>query len=330
MSGADLEYTPVPERILVHLDRDEDPAFREQVGARVARFADVKPRAGDADGDVEVVGETEVTHRFVEAGGDAEAVRWHLVEAGRGEPIVFLHGLPDSWWMWHRQLDAFAGTHRVVAVDLKGYGQSDKATGDYRAEGVAAQLGHLLDALGVAEFNLMVHDRGAVIGDHLAAAWPARVLRYVRAEQHLWHFNPVLSPQELLFTDPDRARILAMPAALVVAAYELLATRPVADADLARTIQEFSYPRIDWAVPRYFNSSSFRKEWLDRRLRLIERWSFPTLILQGTEDPRQPREFYEGVEAHVPNARVRFVDAGHFFVLEDPAATTAALEEFLG
>jgi pimeloyl-ACP methyl ester carboxylesterase len=105
----------------------------------------------------------------------------------------------------------------------------------------------------------------------------------------------------------------------------MLTAKPVPHDELARTIREFSYPQIDWAVPRYFNSSSFRQEWLDRRLRLIEKWDFPTLVLQGRDDPRQPREFYEGVAAHLPNASVEFIDAGHFFVLEDPDSTTHAI-----
>jgi pimeloyl-ACP methyl ester carboxylesterase len=330
MTPAIPHYTDVPAGVAEHLADDEDPAFADQVRERLQHFASVQSRPGNRDGDLEAVGDTEVTHRFVDAPGDSETVRWHLVEAGQGEPVVFVHGLPDSWYMWHRQLAALAATHRVIAVDLKGYGQSDKRTGDYRAEGVAEQLIALLDALGVDQFDLVAHDRGSVIADHIGAAWPARVLRYIRGEQHLWHFNPALAPQELLFTDPDRARILDQPHALVLAAYTLLATKPVEDADLARTIQEFAYPKISWAVPRYFNSSSFRKEWLDRRQRLIARWTFPTLVLQGAEDPRQPRQFYEGIEGHLPNARLEFLDCGHFFVLEALQQTTRAITTFLG
>jgi pimeloyl-ACP methyl ester carboxylesterase len=123
--------------------------------------------------------------------------------------------------------------------------------------------------------------------------------------------------------------VIADSRLLVISAYTLLATSPVADDDLARTIREFSYPQIDWAVPRYFNSSSFRQEWLDRRRRLVEHWDFPVLILQGAHDPRQPREFYQDAAEHLPNGTVEFIDAGHFFVLEDPDATTRAITSFL-
>jgi pimeloyl-ACP methyl ester carboxylesterase len=325
----ELEYTPLPARVQDALAHEGPP--REELVARVAAFAGVQPRPEDADGDVEVLDGVEMTHRFAEAPGDSELLRWHYVEAGRrdGEPVVFLHGLPESWFMWHGQMAALSRTHRCVAVDLKGYGQSDKRTGDYRQEGVAEQLLALLDVLGIDRFNLVTHDRGTVIADYLAANHAERVLRYVRGEQHLYHFHPALAPQELLFTDPDRAGILRQPNRVVPGAYLNLARDPIADEDIVRSIQEFSYPKIGWAVPRYFNSSSFRKEWIDRRTRLMAAWRFPVLILQGAADPRQPREFYEGVEHHMPDARVRFIDAGHFFVFEQPAATTAAISEFL-
>ena len=82
-------------------------------------------------------------------------------------------------------------------------------------------------------------------------------------------------------------------------------------------------------MARYFNSSSFRKEWIDRRTRLMAAWDFPVLLLQGRDDPRQPREFYEGIEQHMPDARVEFIDASHFYVFENPDQTTDAIVRFL-
>jgi pimeloyl-ACP methyl ester carboxylesterase len=72
----------------------------------------------------------------VETHGDGEpyTLTWHYVEAGEGEPIVFLHGLPESWYSWHYQLESLSDDYRVIAVDLKGYGQSDKSDGDYHPQ----------------------------------------------------------------------------------------------------------------------------------------------------------------------------------------------------
>ena len=102
-------------------------------------FAHVKPREGDKEGDTEVIDGAPI-FIIVTALGDFEYLTWHYVEAGSGEPIVFLHGIPDSWYQWHPQMAALADTHRCIAIDLKGYGQSDKRPGDYRHEGVSEQL----------------------------------------------------------------------------------------------------------------------------------------------------------------------------------------------
>jgi pimeloyl-ACP methyl ester carboxylesterase len=320
------EYTELPARV---------PALLQAALERGAaidgpgRFANVAPRPADEDGDRESVGSTEAVHHFVDTPGDSATVRWHYVEAGEGEAVVFLHGIPESWFMWHRQIDALASSHRAIAIDLKGYGQSEKGTGDYRQEGVAEQLAMMLDRIGVDRFHIVSHDRGSVVADYLGAAHPERVLSYTRGEQHLYHLNPALHPQELLFTDPDKVRIMAKPAQFTRMIYALVAKNQPSDADLERTIQEFSYPGTDWAVPRYFNSSSFRKEWIDRRERLMAAWTFPVMILEGYDDPFQPREFYLDAGNWIDDVEVKFVGAGHFYHFENPAETTAAIVDFV-
>jgi pimeloyl-ACP methyl ester carboxylesterase len=152
--------------------------------------------------------------------------------------------------LWHHQIAALSQTHRAIAVDLKGYGQSEKRSGYYRHEGVAEQLLALLDLIGAGTFTLLTHDRGSLQGGWLAAAHSERVLRYARGEQHLYHFNPVLAPQEELFK--GRGTDIALdPALLVVFGYRWLCARPVPDAHIERTIQEYSYPDVALAVMRW-------------------------------------------------------------------------------
>lgn len=103
-------------------------------------------------------------------------------------------------------------------------------------------------------------------------------------------------------------------------------------ADLVRTVQEFSYEGISTAVPRYFNSSSFRQEWVERRTRLIPRWKCPVLLLQGADDPLQPREFYADPEvlAKLPTGSgVHLLDSGHFWPFEAHEEMTTVLRDFL-
>ena len=327
------QYTELPERAQKAVDNFIPPdALVEE---RAQRFSAVHPRAPDKEGDTESLDGVTFTHRFVQAPGDYHTVRFHYVEAGpeSGEVMVFLHGIPDSWFQWHHQMSALAtSSHRCIAPDLKGYGQSDKGPGDYRHEGAADQLYGMLKKIGLAKFNLVTHDRGTVQADYIAAKYPESVLRYGRGEQHLYHFNPVLAPQGEMFMQAPWTGLMEDPKRFVVWVYTWIAKLPIPDAEFERVIQEYSYPGIVRAVPRYFNSSSFRTEWLDRRERLLKSWKCPIMIMQGYESRTQPREFYENAREYIPNAQdvvVKFMPGGHFWTLESPKETTEAICQLL-
>jgi pimeloyl-ACP methyl ester carboxylesterase len=325
-----IPYSQIPARAVPIL---HSPMPDEQLLAeRVARFADVKPRPFDHEGDHEDLDGARFTHHFIDAPGDEETVRFHYAEAGNGEPIVFLHGIPDSWYQWHHQMAALSTTHRCIAFDLKGYGQSGKEFGDYRHEAAAEQLVSALDLIGVDTFNIVAHDRGTAQADFIVANHPDRVLRYGRGEQHLYHFHPDLAPQAPLFADAPRTGLMDDPRYFVVWLYTWITKHPIGDDDLRRTIQEFSYPDINRAVPRYFNSQSFRQEWLRRRRDLLPAWRCPVMIIEGYESKSQPREFYEHAREYIPNAAsvaVEYVDAGHFWPKERPDAVTELIRKLL-
>ncbi|MTD54443.1 alpha/beta fold hydrolase [Amycolatopsis pithecellobii] len=325
------EYTELPARAREAIENFVPP--EELVTERLARYADVRPRPADHDGDTEELDGAVFTHHFAEIPGDQETVRWHYVETGSGEPVVFLHGMPDSWFMWHHQMAALSDSRRCIAIDLKGYGQSEKGRGDYRHVGAAQQLVELLDAIGVHEFVLVTHDRGTVQGDHIAAAHPTRVRHYVRGEQHLYHFNPALAPHDDLIAEAPWSGMMEDPKRFVVASYTMVGGLPVADEDMRRVIQEYSYPGITRAVPRYNMGSTFRKEWIERRRDLISRWRSPITLIQGWDSRTQPREFFADARERIPYAAdvdVRYITGGHFWPLESPAEASALLRKVLG
>jgi hypothetical protein len=222
-----LEYTPLPKRAAAVIEGfiPSDEAIKK----RCEHFASVQPRTEDKDQDTEVIDGITFTHHFTKAPGDYEQVLWHYVGAGEGEIILFLHGIPDSWYQWHRQMVALAKTHRCIAVDLKGYGQSEKSAGDYRQEGVADQLYTMLQLIGVKEFNIVTHDRGTVLADFIVANHPESVLRYGRGEQHLYHFNPFLAPQEHFFRDSPWTGLMEDPKHFVAFVYTWITERPISD-----------------------------------------------------------------------------------------------------
>jgi pimeloyl-ACP methyl ester carboxylesterase len=115
-------------------------------------------------------------HRDVSANG----IRLHVAECGRpGAPlVVLLHGFPDFWWTWRHQLPALADAGlRAVAVDLRGYGDSDKPPRGYDLWTLAGDVAGLIRALGESSARVVGHGWGGMIGWTVTALHP----RLVRA-----------------------------------------------------------------------------------------------------------------------------------------------------
>lgn len=114
---------------------------------------------------------------------EADGLRFAYAEAGRGAPVLLLHGFPDTHRVWHRQMAPLAEAgYRVIAPDQRGCGESamPARVGDYRLERLTADMIALLDALGVREpVRLVGHDWGAVVGWQLAIAHPQRFHSFV-------------------------------------------------------------------------------------------------------------------------------------------------------
>ncbi len=113
--------------------------------------------------------ELKVTHHFV----DLPKLRLHSVEAGAGPLVLLLHGFPECWWSWRYQLQPLADLgFRVVAPDLRGYGETDKH-GPYDLDTVAADVCHLVDSFGAEKrVRLVGHDWGGAVAWHLASRRP--------------------------------------------------------------------------------------------------------------------------------------------------------------
>jgi len=264
-------------------------------------------------------------------GGEPYTLRWHYVEGGKGEPIVFLHGLPESWYSWHYQLESLQSDYRVIAVDLKGYGQSDKSDGNYHPENVAEEILALLDEIGVKRFNLVTHDWGTMVGDYLAGNHPDRVIRYVRMQAPLLKTDPKNHPQFVLFQDQEfAARLLGDAEAFVPNVYGPRTVQPIREEDMARIIEEFSRDGVAEAVPRYFRDFFAALPGNEARQALFAAMDFPVLLLQADSDPAQPLWYFDGGTDLFPNAVLQLVeDSGHFSELEQPEAVTQAIRDFL-
>jgi pimeloyl-ACP methyl ester carboxylesterase len=113
-------------------------------------------------------------HRSVSANG----TRFHVATSGEGPLVLLLHGFPEFWWTWRHQLVSLpqAG-YRAVAVDLRGYGGSDKPPRGYDLITAAADAAGLIRALGEANAIVVGHDWGALAAWTLAAYFPKAVRR---------------------------------------------------------------------------------------------------------------------------------------------------------
>jgi len=115
-------------------------------------------------------------HRFVHANGS----RFHVVEAGTGPLVLFLHGFPEYWWSWRNQLPELADAgFRAVAVDLRGYGATDKPPRGYDGYTLAADVAGLIRALGERHATLVGNGFGGIIAWTAATFHPRLVRRLV-------------------------------------------------------------------------------------------------------------------------------------------------------
>jgi pimeloyl-ACP methyl ester carboxylesterase len=156
----------------------------------------------------------EIAMSFHRAYAPVNGIRLHCVAAGSGQPMLFLHGHPDFWYLWQDQLAHLQQTHRVIAPDLRGYNLSDKPAdvGQYRLPILVEDIRELIDHIGQSPVVLVAHDWGAVIAWEFAARYPAyldklvvlstpsidvirRALRDPEQRKQWYYMLMVISPQ---------------------------------------------------------------------------------------------------------------------------------------
>lgn len=103
--------------------------------------------------------------QFIEVDG----AQMHYVEEGDGAPILFIHGNPTSSYLWRNIIPFVSGQGRAIAVDLIGFGQSDKVDDAYMFQDHYAYIEGFIEAMGLENVTLVVHDWGSALGLYYAA-----------------------------------------------------------------------------------------------------------------------------------------------------------------
>jgi epoxide hydrolase 4 len=276
------------------------------------------------------------THREERLNG----VRLHRVEAGEGPPVLLLHGFPEFWWGWRRQLPALAGAgFRAVAPDLRGYNFSEKPRGiaAYRMERLAEDAAALIEALGPEPADLVGHDWGGVIAWYTAMLHPGRVRRLVVMNApHPVAFRRELrrGGQALRSWYAGFFQLPLLPeAALRAAGYRLLdrvferaAGRPgvFAEEELARYREAAARPGALTSMLHYYRAAVRHPRPRPRPV------PHPTLLLWGERDPALSPRLTRGLGPWVPGLRVhRLPRAGHWVQHEAADEVNDLLVRFL-
>jgi len=266
-----------------------------------------------------------------------------VVEAGPqdGFPLLLLHGSPDFWWGWRRQIDALAKAgYRVIVPNLRGYAGSDAPAGvaAYHLDRLAADVVGLADACGVGRFGLVAHDWGAVIGWRVAALHPDRVGRAVLMDgPHPDHFadyaashpsQALKSAYVAMFQPPWLPEAMLSDFGFAAMRSSLLASaRPgtFSEADLAAYAKAWAEPGALTAMLNYYRAVRLRRP--ERPPAAIIP---PVLVLWGRDDAFLEQGLAEAALKTCDDGRLLVVpDAGHWPHLEQPAAVNAAILDFL-
>ncbi|GII53705.1 hydrolase [Planotetraspora thailandica] len=281
------------------------------------------------------------THREVHAGGN----RFHVVEAGEGPLILLLHGFPQFWWTWRHQLVSLpAAGYRAVAVDLKGYGASDKPPRGYDLPTLAVDAAGLVRALGETGAVVVGHDWGGLIGWTMSVLDPKVVRRLVpvssphplrmrtalltdlfgqmKASAHTLGFQLPLVPERRLTTDG---------AALVGRMLNEWSGPEWPADDVARTYQDaFLIPAVAHSAleyHRWFGRSQLRPDGQRYARQMRKQIEAPTLQLHGALDTCVLPHTAQGSSRFVaaPYRWRQIEGAGHFPHEEQPAQFDAEL-----
>jgi pimeloyl-ACP methyl ester carboxylesterase len=261
------------------------------------------------------------------------------VSAGHsGSPILLIHGWPETWWAFRKVIPVLAATHRIVAVDLRGFGDSSAAGSSYDAATAAEDMRHLVEHLGVGPVHVLCQDLSGGPGFRFAATHPADVLSFTAVEAALpgyglemladvarggsWHVGFFAAPgiPEILLPGHERQLLADW-------AYPAMTTAK--DAITGADIDEFTrtYARPDgWRGSEGLYRSIFTDDGQTKALAQSQPLAIPVLTVDGVNAPVTEQTFRQVTAGQITS--VRLTGVGHMVAQEAPEALCAAILEF--
>jgi 3-oxoadipate enol-lactonase len=247
-------------------------------------------------------------------------------DTGRGEPVVLLHGFPFDRSLWRGQAEALDEGFRVIAPDLRGFGDSSAGDGPATMEEMAADVAALLDELGVGRAVVGGLSMGGYIGLAFARLYPERVRALVLADT-----RAEADSDEARRTREETAlRALAEGMTTIADAMmpKLLAPATLdARPEVVERVRDMILGTIPAGAAAALRGMALRRDQTD----WLAEINAPTLIIVGSEDAITPPALSEAMRAKIVGARLEVIEgAGHVSNLERPGEFDRALADFLG
>ena len=275
-----------------------------------------------------------VTHHHADVNG----TRLHYVAAGtEGPPILLVHGFPETWWAFHKLIPLLAVRHRVYAVDLRGFGDSDPAPGDFDSAVAAEDLHQLIGHLGAGPVHLTGQDISGATVLRLATTHPQDVLSLTAIEMGLpgyglemladvthggaWHIGVLAAPgiPEMLLAGREREFLggYAFPAMTAVAG-------SITDADVDEFTRTYSRPDA-WRGASGLYRSMLRE---GDEIKALPALQVPVLAVGAGGGPFTSDTMTAAAASQVSSVSLDGV--GHYAALEAPERLATAILDFVG
>jgi pimeloyl-ACP methyl ester carboxylesterase len=249
-------------------------------------------------------------------------------ERGSGQPVLLLHGYPLSRRLWQPQLELLPDAARLIAQDLRGFGETDAPSGAYTTDHYADDAAALLDELGIAQPVVVA---GLSMGGYVALAFWRRhaarvaglILAATRAGADTPEGRAARDQAAAVAQDPQRGPDAVidgiLPKMLAPGAY-------ASDPALVRAARDVI---AGATVPGIVGALMAMKHRPDSTANLAA-ITRPVLVLHGLEDQLIPPAEAEAMHQQLPNGRLALVpNAGHLVNLEQPLAFNAEVRTFL-
>jgi pimeloyl-ACP methyl ester carboxylesterase len=251
--------------------------------------------------------------------------------SGSGEPLVLIAGIGYDVWYWQRMLPGLSRHFRVIALDNRGIGRSDKPPGPYSAQLMANDSVGLLDALDIPQAHLFGHSMGCFIAQAMALDHPQRIKKLILAATNFGGPNhiPISVEALTILSDVSGDPVERFRRGLRVS------VAPGFDENHPDVIAEWIAYRLANPLDPVANQAQMgvglglysEEACFENKLPALKA---PTLILFGDQDRVVPTANASLLARQIPDSRVQFLpDAGHHFPIEVPAAAAAAVVKFL-